>query len=166
MHSLSPVTRWPPRSPTFGYGFLHGIPDALFFDLRSCVQRTTCRIVLYLPALVPMSHVTEAYGVGNMTTIKTTCDHCGEIHLGPADIALELGTSETDATYRFVCPECLSVQRRPATSRVVSILLATGVSYAVNVEARSPITPGEIDDFVALLDGDDWFILLASSEGK
>ena len=109
-----------------------------------------------------MSNVTEATGIGNMTTIKTTCDHCGEIHLEPSDIALELGTADTDGIYRFVCPDCFAIQRRPATSRVVSILLATGVSYAVNVESKGPITMSEIDQFVALLDGDDWFANLAS----
>jgi hypothetical protein len=101
-----------------------------------------------------------------MTTIKTTCDHCGEIHLGPSDIALELGTSTTDGTYRFVCPDCFSIQRRPATSRVVSILLATGVSYAINIEARGPITMFEVDQFVEMLDDDDWFERLAHSEGS
>jgi hypothetical protein len=101
-----------------------------------------------------------------MTTIKTTCDHCGEVHLGPSDIALELGSSNADGVYRFVCPDCFSIQRRPATRRVVSILLATGVSYAVNIEARSPISVSEIDQFVALLDDDDWFDRLASSEGS
>ncbi len=98
-----------------------------------------------------------------MTTIKTTCDHCGEIHLGPSDIALELGTSDTDGTYRFVCPDCFSIQRRPATSRVVSILLATGVSYAVNIESRGPITMFEVDQFAEALNDDDWFERFVSS---
>ena len=101
-----------------------------------------------------------------MTTIKTTCDHCGEIHLGPSDIALELGSAKADGSYRFVCPECFAVQRRPATSRVVSILLATGVTYEVSVEPRGPITATEVDEFIALLDGDDWLDALTSAEGS
>jgi len=113
-----------------------------------------------------MSFVTEAYGVQGMTTIKTTCDHCGEIHLGPSDIALELASTESEGTYRFVCPDCFSIQRRPATSRVVSILLATGVTYEVSIEPRGPITHAELDEFIAYLDTDDWFDRLASSEGS
>ena len=101
-----------------------------------------------------------------MTTIKTTCDHCGEIHLGPSDIALELGSFDTEGSYRFVCPDCFSVQRRPATRRVVSILLATGVTYEVTVTPRGPITASEVDQFVSLLDGDGWFDRLASAEGS
>lgn len=101
-----------------------------------------------------------------MTTIKTTCDHCGEIHLGPSDIALELGSSDAERCYRFVCPDCFSVQRRPATQRVVSILLATGVSYEVIVEAHGPITTADIEQFVAELDSENWFDRLTSSEGS
>lgn len=101
-----------------------------------------------------------------MTTIKTTCDHCGEVRIGPTDIALELGTSEASGTYRFVCPSCFAIQRRPATPRVVSILLATGVSYQVSVEAVGPITTSEVDRFIDLLDGDDWFERLAFPEGS
>jgi hypothetical protein len=111
-----------------------------------------------------MSIGIAAYEVGGMTTIKTTCDHCGEIHLGPADIALELGSTDTEGSYRFVCPDCFSIQRRPATQRVVSILLATGVSYQLRVEPRGRITSDELDAFVALLDTDDWFERLLSSE--
>ena len=115
---------------------------------------------------MPMSNVTETDGVYGMTTIKTTCDHCGEIHLGPSDIALEIGSFDTDGMYRFVCPDCFSVQRRPATRRVVSILLATGVSYEVTVVPRGPITATEVDQFASMLDDDDWFYRLASAEGS
>ncbi len=113
-----------------------------------------------------MSNVTTEHRVGTMTTIKTTCDHCGEIHLGPSDIALELGSAGSDGSYRFVCPDCFSVQRRPATRRVVSILLATGVSYEVTVTPRGPITTMEVDEFATLLGRDDWFERLTPSEGS
>lgn len=98
-----------------------------------------------------------------MTTIKTTCDHCGEVHLGTSDISLELGGDGTDGTYRFVCPECLTIQRRPASRRVASILLATGVTYEVSISPQGPITPCEVDRFVAHLDSDDWFSRLVST---
>lgn len=111
-----------------------------------------------------MSFVTLAYGVGktNMTTIKTTCEQCGEIHLGTSDISLELEGSGDEGTYRFVCPECFSIQRRPASQRVVSVLLATGVSYEVTLTPPGPITETELDRFVMLLDTDDWFSRLVA----
>lgn len=84
-----------------------------------------------------------------MTTIKTTCDHCGDVELRPTDLALELDPNRESGSYRFCCPECQEVQRRPATARVVSVLLATGVAYEVINE--DPITETEIDRFVAAL---------------
>jgi len=92
-----------------------------------------------------------------MTTIKTTCDQCGEVHLGTSDIALELEGRGDEGTYRFVCPECFSIQRRPASQRVVSVLLATGVSYEVTLAPASPINQSDLDRFVQQLASDDWF---------
>ena len=96
-----------------------------------------------------------------MTTIRTTCQGCGDVELSTTDIALELTGAGNAGSYRFSCPACLSVQVRPATGRVISILLATGVSYEIKLTA-SPITETEIDGFTAMLDEDDWFSQLAA----
>lgn len=95
-----------------------------------------------------------------MTTIKTTCSWCGDVQLTPADLALELTPSQDEGSYRFVCPTCATVQRRPANARVVSVLLATGVSY--EVINPDPITEDEIAAFAAALAAEpDPFRLLA-----
>ena len=91
-----------------------------------------------------------------MTTIRTTCDRCGDVELTTADIGLELAPTGTTGSYRFQCPFCTSVQRRPANNRVVSILLATGVEYEI-VDPQAPITESEIAAFAAALDREDWF---------
>lgn len=91
-----------------------------------------------------------------MTTIRTTCERCGDVELTTADIALELAPSGTTGSYRFECPFCISVQRRPANNRVVSILLATGVEYEI-IDPVGPITESEIEAFAAALDREDWF---------
>ena len=96
-----------------------------------------------------------------MTTIKTTCAWCGDVQLTPSDLALELEPGSERGTYRFVCPNCDTEQRRPASSRVVSVLLATGVPY--EVVRTDPITEAEILEFAAALDREqDPFRLLAS----
>jgi hypothetical protein len=96
-----------------------------------------------------------------MTTIKTTCASCGDVELGPEDLSLELDPSKNSGSYRFFCPACNTLQRRPANARIVSVLLATGVSY--EVLQPEPITEQEIDTFVQNLeDVDDWARLLAS----
>lgn len=96
-----------------------------------------------------------------MTTIKTTCSQCGDIHLTPGDLALELNPEEEAGTYRFTCPTCAIEQRRPANARVVSVLLATGVGY--EVVNTNPITEAEIESFAAALASEpDPFRLLTS----
>ena len=95
-----------------------------------------------------------------MTTIKTTCNHCGDIHLTPDDVALELRPGGREGDYRFTCPSCTFQQRRPANSRVVSVLLATGVHF--EVINPDPITELEIEAFAAALETEpDPFRLLA-----
>lgn len=96
-----------------------------------------------------------------MTTIKTTCSRCGDIHLTPDDVALELRPGGREGDYRFRCPTCTVQQRRPANSRVVSVLLATGVHF--EVVNPNPITETEITEFVAALESEkDPLRLLAS----
>ncbi len=110
---------------------------------------------------MPMSVRTLVIGA-TMTTIRTTCQGCGDVELTTADIALELTGAGDAGSYRFSCPSCLAVQVRPATRRVVSILLATGVNYEITL-APSPITDAEIDRFIEMLDDDDWFSRLTTS---
>ncbi|MGI9665664.1 MAG: hypothetical protein ACR2N2_00990 [Acidimicrobiia bacterium] len=98
-----------------------------------------------------------------MTTIRTTCESCGDVELTTTDISLELAGNGDEGTYRFVCPSCTSTQRRPASQRVVSILLATGVAYEVTV-GQPPITEAEIGQFVSELESDDWFGRLVASD--
>ena len=87
-----------------------------------------------------------------MTTIKTTCSRCGDIHLTPDDVALELRPGGRQGDYWFTCPHCTYTQRRPANARVVSVLLATGVQF--EVINPDPITEREIEAFVVALEAE------------
>lgn len=98
-----------------------------------------------------------------MTTIKTTCEHCGDIELHPDDLALELDPTGDQGSYLFVCPDCGELQRRPANTRVINVLLATGVSYDVVVPEPGPITDEEIATFVDALDKEEEFWRMLAS---
>lgn len=89
-----------------------------------------------------------------MTTIRTTCSRCGDVELTPRDLSLELTPNSGTGTYLFDCPYCDQPERRPASQRVVSILLATGVVYEVVED--DPITESEISAFAAAISQDDW----------
>lgn len=97
-----------------------------------------------------------------MTTIRTTCKRCGDIELTTEDVGLELAEDDSTGNYRFECPECGSVQRKPANHRVVSILLATGVGYEI-VPTLNAITEDEIAAFSRSLDEGGWHTELTSS---
>ncbi len=92
-----------------------------------------------------------------MTTIKTTCEQCGDIELHPDDLALELDPTGDSGSYLFTCPTCGAAQSRPANARVVNVLLATGVAYDVVVPEAGPITEDEIRHFVSALDMEEEF---------
>jgi predicted RNA-binding Zn-ribbon protein involved in translation (DUF1610 family) len=96
-----------------------------------------------------------------MTTIRTTCQACGEVELLPGEMSLELTALSGTGNYLFDCPSCGDVQRRPANHRVVSILLATGVGYEV-VDDPDGITESEIATFAAALESGDWIDQLLS----
>lgn len=70
-----------------------------------------------------------------MTTIKTDCDNCGQVHLRVEDVTLH-----PTGTYVFHCPSCRGVFRRAATSRVKTVLQSVGVA--------DQITEFEIERFV------------------
>ena len=97
-----------------------------------------------------------------MTTIRTTCKRCGDIELTTSDIGLELAAGDSTGNYRFSCPECGAVQRKPASHRVVSILLATGVDYEI-LPTLGEITEDEIAAFARALDEDGWYSELPSN---
>ena len=97
-----------------------------------------------------------------MTTIRTTCTSCGDIELAHGDLRLELTPEWTSGSYCFTCPYCSKEESRPASQRVVTILLAAGVAYEV-IEEGAPITENEIDQFRDALDSEDWFSKLTAS---
>ena len=124
---------------------------------------TIRQIVIQRLRPVPMPLVTLAHRSEDMTTIRTTCSRCGDVELTTFDVGLELTSEGGTGRYRFCCPICGDVQRRPANQRVVSILLATGVTYEI-VPTAGPLTEGEIAVFATALDEDGWFAELAAIE--
>lgn len=100
-----------------------------------------------------------------MTTIKATCPGCGEVSLTADDIHLRIGAAPSDNSYAFSCPECSSFVEKPASDRVVRLLLSGGVmpqvhdvpAEALEPHSGPPITYDDIIDFHHMLEDDDWF---------
>ncbi|MGH8916692.1 MAG: hypothetical protein ACRDZM_19535, partial [Acidimicrobiia bacterium] len=85
-----------------------------------------------------------------MTIIKATCPRCGGVLLSPDDVSLELAPDGRGGDYRFRCPKCTALLHGPANPRMVSVLLATGVTSVITTEHR--ITEHEIEAFVTALE--------------
>ena len=91
-----------------------------------------------------------------MTTIRTTCSSCGDIELTDRHLRLELSPEWTSGSYIFTCPYCDREERRPASQRIVTILLAAGVTYEVVETLDGPISDAEIERFCKALESEDW----------
>ncbi len=96
-------------------------------------------------------------------TIRTICPRCGHVELDIVDIDLEITVGAAEGRYRFECPGCGDMHHRPASGRVVSVLIAAGVRHDIVADTNS-ITEDEISDFTAALDNEDWTGEAGSSE--
>lgn len=90
-----------------------------------------------------------------MTTIKTTCQRCGDVELTTDRITLYLIADQLDGMYCFTCPFCGREQEIAAGPRVVRILQAVGVEYEIRVTPSS-ISEAEISNFGRELDREGW----------
>lgn len=125
-----------------------------------------------------------------MTRIRATCPTCGEVDLAPIDVVLRVvresgGDLADGSSYRFDCPDCRQLVRKPADERIVELLLTGGVpveevpaarSVAVSSEASAPLplhpeeppsgpplTYDDLLDLHLLLNTDGWFEHLLST---
>jgi hypothetical protein len=98
-----------------------------------------------------------------MATIRASCGECGDVELTTADVHVRVCTHDSQSTYSFRCPVCTMTVVKPAESRTVDLLVASGVSYetwAPPLELSEPrgtgepITHDELLDFHDLLNDD------------
>jgi len=99
-----------------------------------------------------------------MATIRASCGDCGDVELTTADVHVRVCTLDAHSTYSFRCPVCMMTVVKPAESRTVDLLVASGVSYetwAPPLELSEPrgdgdpITHDELLDFHDRLNDDD-----------
>jgi predicted RNA-binding Zn-ribbon protein involved in translation (DUF1610 family) len=101
-----------------------------------------------------------------MTTVRAQCPACGDVQLQINDLTVRVcDDDETAGSYRFQCPGCEETVTRPASARIVDLLLSAGAPCelwkwpAELAESRSgpPITPDDLLDLHVLLEDDTWF---------
>jgi hypothetical protein len=76
-----------------------------------------------------------------MTSIRAKCPTCGHVELAADKISLLLHSTGDKGEFGFTCPECSSLVNRPASRKVVALLIAAGVEPSRTDEFAEPLAP-------------------------
>ena len=106
-----------------------------------------------------------------MATIRASCPTCGDVELTSSDVTALVCSTTNEGSYAFRCPTCEVVVSKPAESRVVDLLVSTGVRLSVwqlpaeLEEARNgpPISYDDLLEFHLELQRDGWLDRLLSA---
>jgi hypothetical protein len=106
-----------------------------------------------------------------VTTIRASCEDCGDVQLRPPDLKVRVCADDNSGTYVFSCPHCHRGVAKPAEGRIVELLVSSGVELEVwrmpAELAERPAGPtigyDDLLDFHLLLSTDDWFAALEQS---
>lgn len=70
-----------------------------------------------------------------MTTVKATCNVCGDVSLGTEEVVVRLLVGWEDRQsghqYRFRCPRCHEINLRQTSLYVIHLLLTAGVRQEI-----------------------------------
>lgn len=100
------------------------------------------------------------------TRIRASCAECGDVELRVDDVHVRVCADDNAGTYVFQCPRCDVTVVKDAETRVVDLLLASGVSmtmWALPAELCEPrrggpaFTHDDLLDFHDALEDDSWF---------
>jgi predicted RNA-binding Zn-ribbon protein involved in translation (DUF1610 family) len=107
-----------------------------------------------------------------MATIRASCPDCGDVELTSDDVSVRVCAEDNQATYSFRCPSCTMAVVKEAETRIVDLLVASGVRLSVwrlPAELReahygAPITHDDLLDFHEILHRDEtWFARVAAT---
>jgi hypothetical protein len=99
------------------------------------------------------------------TVIKASCQDCGDVELAVDEVRVRVCADDETGAYVFRCPSCQMSVVKPAESRIVDLLVDTGVKVVRwNLPAElferhtgAPITHDDLIDFHRIMQQDDWF---------
>ena len=106
-----------------------------------------------------------------MATIRASCPTCGDVELTTRDVSVHVCSDNNEGSYAFRCPLCRFAVSKPAETRIVDLLVSSGVRMAVwslpaeLVEPRSgaPISYDDLLEFHFALQQDGWLESIAAS---
>ena len=97
-----------------------------------------------------------------MATIRASCSDCGDVELTTNDVNVRICDDDSSGTYAFRCPYCQMTVIKPAETRTIDLLVASGVSFTTwrlpaelyETHIGEPITHDDLLDFHHLLHDD------------
>jgi len=100
-----------------------------------------------------------------VATIRASCPSCGDVELTAAEVQVLVCTTTSQASYAFRCPDCRLMVCKPTESRVVDVLVSSGVELRIwqmpaeldEPHYGAPITWDDILEFHFLLGQEGWF---------
>jgi len=109
-----------------------------------------------------------------VTTIRATCPTCGDVQLKTSDVTVRVCADDNRGSYCFRCPDCGFGVAKEADSRIVDLLVSSGVRMEVwhmpaelwEPKAGTRLSYDDLLDFHLLLQRDGWFEQLTSSVGE
>jgi hypothetical protein len=99
-----------------------------------------------------------------VATIRASCPTCGDIELTSGDVTVLVCATNNQGSYAFQCPTCRLAVSKPAESRVVDLLVSTGVKLSVwqfpaeldEVHEGPALTTDDLIEFHFQLERGDW----------
>lgn len=65
-----------------------------------------------------------------MARIRASCPECGDVELSIDQVRVVVCSTTNDGSYTFRCPSCQVAVTKSAPTRVIDVLVASGVSLA------------------------------------
>jgi hypothetical protein len=101
-----------------------------------------------------------------MTTVRAHCPTCGDVKLQIHDITVRVCVdAAVSSAYRFCCPGCGRAVNRPASARIIDLLVSSGAPreqwhWPAELAERPEgpaLTHDDLLDLHLLLGDDGWF---------
>jgi hypothetical protein len=108
-----------------------------------------------------------------VATIRASCPTCGDVELTSRQVTVRVCATNNQGSYVFRCPECTMAVSKLADSKIVDLLVSSGVRLTVwhppaeldEAHQGSPITYDDLLEFHYALQQDGWFERLVSTVG-
>jgi hypothetical protein len=105
-----------------------------------------------------------------MGIVRASCADCGDIEITSAEVRVRVCVDDNAGSYVLRCPRCSMAVARPASPRVVRLLVEVGSPLTMwrlpdelsEAHVGPPLTHDELLAFHHLLETDGWFSRVAS----